>query len=77
MGMYFNWDADSKHMFGTYLERGFKSFDLLEINTDTKEIRKVYSESSDTHINNNNIFRRMDNGHPSLEQRNQDGISFI
>lgn len=62
MGMYFNWDADSKHMFGTYLERGFKSFDLLEINTDTKEIRKVYSESSDTHINNNNIFRRMDNG---------------
>ncbi len=62
MGMYFNWDADSKHMFGTYLERGFKSFDLLEINTDSKEIRKVYSESSPTHINNNNIFRRLDNG---------------
>ncbi|RAI91619.1 S9 family peptidase [Algoriphagus yeomjeoni] len=62
MGMYFNWDADSKHMFGTYLERGFKSFDLLEINTDSKEIRKVYSESSPTHVNNNNIFRRLDNG---------------
>ncbi|WP_425639259.1 prolyl oligopeptidase family serine peptidase [Algoriphagus yeomjeoni] len=62
MGMYFNWDADSNHMFGTYLERGFKSFDLLEINTDSKEIRKVYSESSPTHVNNNNIFRRLDNG---------------
>ena len=62
IGMYFNWDADSKHIYGTYLERGFKSFDLLEINTDSKKIRKVYSESSPTHVNNNNIFRRLDNG---------------
>ena len=62
MGMYFNWDPDSKNMFGTYLERGFKSFDLIEINVDSKQIRKVYSESSPTHINNNNIFRRLANG---------------
>lgn len=62
IGMYFNWDSDSENLYGTYLQRGFKSFDLLEINVDSKEIRKVYSESSPTHINNDNIFRRLDNG---------------
>ncbi len=62
IGMYFNWDADSKNLFGTYLHRGFKAFDLIEINAETKEYRKVYSESSPTHINNNNIFRRLDSG---------------
>lgn len=62
IGMYFNWDSKSENLFGTYLERGFKSFDLIEINADSREIRKVYSESSPTHINNNNIFRRLDNG---------------
>lgn len=62
IGMYFNWDGKSENIYGTYIERGFKSFDLIEINTDSREIRKVYSESSPTHINNNNIFRRLDNG---------------
>ncbi|EAZ83271.1 S9 family peptidase [Algoriphagus machipongonensis] len=62
IGMYFNWDRDSEHIFGTYLHRGFKAFDLLEIDAQTTEIRKVYSESSPTHVNNNNIFRRLDNG---------------
>ncbi|MEN2283664.1 DPP IV N-terminal domain-containing protein [Algoriphagus sp. SE2] len=62
IGMYFNWDSSSENLFGTYLHRGFKAFDLLEINAQTAEIRKVYSESSPTHINNNNIFRRLDNG---------------
>lgn len=62
IGMYLSWDPDSEHLYGTYLERGFKSFDLIEINAESKEIRKVYSESSPTHVNNNNIFRRLDNG---------------
>ncbi|SFB56964.1 S9 family peptidase [Algoriphagus aquimarinus] len=62
IGMYFNWDSDSENLYGTYLQRGFKSFDLLEINADSKEIRKVYSESSPTHINNDNIFVKLDNG---------------
>lgn len=62
MGMYFSWDPSSESMFGTFLHRGFKAFDLIEVNTQTKEIRKVYSESSPTHINNNNIFRRLENG---------------
>ncbi|SIN71408.1 S9 family peptidase [Algoriphagus halophilus] len=62
IGMYFNWNPDGKYLFGTYLHRGFKAFDLIEINAETTKIRKVYSESSPTHINNNNIFRRLDNG---------------
>ncbi|SFU13344.1 Prolyl oligopeptidase family protein [Algoriphagus locisalis] len=62
IGMNFNWDSKSENLYGTYIERGFKSFDLIEINADSREIRKVYSESSTTHINNNNIFRRLDNG---------------
>ncbi|PZX53812.1 dipeptidyl peptidase IV (DPP IV)-like protein [Algoriphagus ratkowskyi] len=60
--MYFNWDDNSENFYGTYLQRGFKSFDILDINVESKEIRKVYSESSETHINNNNIFRRLENG---------------
>ena len=62
IGLNLDWNDDSETLFGTYIHRGFKSFDILEINADTKQIRKVYSESSSTHINNNNIFRRLDNG---------------
>lgn len=62
IGMYFNWAPDSKSLFGTYLHRGFKAFDHIEIDAESKKFRKVYSESSPTHINNNNIFRRLDNG---------------
>ncbi|PZX54765.1 S9 family peptidase [Algoriphagus chordae] len=62
IGMYFNWDSTSENLYGTYLQRGFKSFSILEINAATKQTRKVYTESSPTHINNNNIFRRLDNG---------------
>ncbi|MEB2785973.1 S9 family peptidase [Algoriphagus persicinus] len=62
IGMNLSWDSESENLFGTYLQRGFKSFDLIEINADSKEIRKVYSETSPTHINNNNIFRRLDKG---------------
>ncbi|WP_296698361.1 prolyl oligopeptidase family serine peptidase [Algoriphagus sp.] len=62
IGMYFNWDSESENLFGTYLHRGFKAFDILEINANSKKIRKVYSESSPTHVNNNNILRRLDNG---------------
>ncbi|MEB2775533.1 prolyl oligopeptidase family serine peptidase [Algoriphagus sp. D3-2-R+10] len=62
IGINLSWDDNSENLYGTYLQRGFKSFDLIEINVDSKEIRKVYSESSPTHVNNNNIFRRLDNG---------------
>jgi len=62
IGMYFNWDADSKNLFGTYLHRGFKAFDILEVNAESKGIRTIYSESSPTHINNTNILRKLKNG---------------
>ncbi|MFT4855102.1 MAG: dipeptidyl-peptidase-4 [Algoriphagus sp.] len=62
IGMYFNWDADSKNLFGTYLHRGFKALDILEINAESKGIRTIYSESSPTHINNTNILRKLKNG---------------
>ena len=62
MGMNFSWSPDSKFLSGTYLERGFKSFSILEIDAASKELRKIYSESSPTHVNNNNILRRLENG---------------
>lgn len=62
IGMNLSWDSESENLYGTYLQRGFKSFDLIEINVGSKEIRKVYTESSPSHVNNNTIFRRLDNG---------------
>lgn len=62
IGMNLSWDSESENLYGIYLQRGFKSFDLIEINVDSKEIRKVYTESSPSHVNNNTIFRRLDNG---------------
>ena len=62
IGMYFNWDEDSENLYGTYLHRGFKAFDILEINAESKGIRTIYSESSPTHINNTNILRKLKNG---------------
>ncbi|WP_057938148.1 S9 family peptidase [Algoriphagus resistens] len=62
IGMNLSWDSESENLYGIYLQRGFKSFDLIELNADSKEIRKVYTESSPTHVNNHTIFRRLDNG---------------
>ncbi|UZD23324.1 DPP IV N-terminal domain-containing protein [Algoriphagus halophytocola] len=62
IGMYFNWSPDSKSLNGTYIQRGFKSFSILEIDAASKAIRKVYAETSPTHINTNNILRRLENG---------------
>tara|TARA_R110002012_G_scaffold317476_2_gene533919 strand:- start:14569 stop:16899 length:2331 start_codon:yes stop_codon:yes gene_type:complete len=61
IGMNLNWSADSQFLSGTYLERGFKRFSVIEIDAKSKELRKIYSESSPTHVNNNNIFRRLEN----------------
>jgi len=61
IGINLGWSADSQSLSGAYISRGFKSFSLIEINANTKEIRKVYTESSPTHINNNNIFKRLKN----------------
>ncbi|WP_439489423.1 prolyl oligopeptidase family serine peptidase [Algoriphagus sp.] len=62
IGLKLEWDSDSQNLFGTFIHRGFKSFDIVELNADTKQIRKVYSESSPTHISNNPIFKRLANG---------------
>lgn len=62
IGIYFSWDENSEKLYGTYLHRGFKALDLVEIDANTNQVRKVYSESSPTHVNNNNIFRRLENG---------------
>jgi dienelactone hydrolase len=62
IGADFRWDQKSEKLHGTYLHRGFKAFDLVEIDVSTGKIRKVYSESSPTHVTNNNIFQRLENG---------------
>ncbi|HSF52638.1 MAG TPA: DPP IV N-terminal domain-containing protein [Algoriphagus sp.] len=62
IGINLRWADDSKSLSGFYLPRGYKEFHLLEIDGESLESRKIYSESSSTHINRDNVFRRLKNG---------------
>lgn len=61
IGIQLRWSEDSKSLSGFHFPRGYKEFHLLEIQTSDLSIRKIYSESSSTHINRDNIFRRLKN----------------
>ncbi|WP_051315436.1 S9 family peptidase [Algoriphagus terrigena] len=59
IGINLRWSEDSKKLSGFYFPRGFKEFQLIEINSETSDLRKIYSESSATHINRDNGFRKL------------------
>lgn len=61
IGINLRWSADSKTLSGFYFPRGFKEFQLIEINSENWVLRKIYAESSETHINRENVFRRLKN----------------
>lgn len=62
IGINLRWSEDSKKLSGFYLPRGYKEFHLLEIDGESLEMREIYSESSPTHINRDNVFRKLKNG---------------
>jgi dipeptidyl-peptidase-4 len=62
IGINLRWSDDSKSLNGFHFPRGFKEFQLIEIDSENLELRKIYFESSSTHINRDNVFRRLKNG---------------
>ncbi|MDF2159334.1 prolyl oligopeptidase family serine peptidase [Algoriphagus sp. CAU 1675] len=61
IGTNLRWDEAGSKLFGVRMHRGYKQFDLIELDPSTKEIRPVYSESSETHVSNP-ILKRLKNG---------------
>lgn len=62
IGINLNWAKDSQSLSGFFIHRGYKAYDLIELDVDTGKIRTIYSESADTHIQRDNIFRRLEDG---------------
>nr|WP_287937576.1 DPP IV N-terminal domain-containing protein [Algoriphagus sp.] len=61
IGIQLRWSEDSQSLFGFHFPRGYKEFHLLEVGAETLAIRKIYTETSPTHINRENIFRKLRN----------------
>jgi dienelactone hydrolase len=62
IGINLRWSDDSKMLNGFHIQRGYKEYHLVEVNSDDGKIRKILSESSPTHVNRDNIFRRLKTG---------------
>lgn len=62
IGINLRWADDSKMLSGFYIQRGYKEYHLVEVDSDTGKIRKIISETSPTHVNRDNIFRRLKTG---------------
>lgn len=61
IGIQLRWSEDSQSLSGFHFPRGYKEFHLLEVGAETLAIRKIYTETSPTHINRENIFRKLRN----------------
>ncbi|MCC5939562.1 MAG: DPP IV N-terminal domain-containing protein [Lunatimonas sp.] len=53
------WTEDGKHLYGVYYPRGFKTLEVIEVDADSGDIRKIYRDTSETHIDYDNFFRRL------------------
>jgi dipeptidyl aminopeptidase/acylaminoacyl peptidase len=62
IGINLRWSDDSKNLSGFHIKRGYKEYHLIELDASSGEMRKIISESSPTHVNRDNIFRRLKNG---------------
>jgi dipeptidyl-peptidase 4 len=62
IGINMRWSDDGKKLSGFQIPRGYKQYHLIELDAETFETRKILSESSPTHVNRDNIFRRLKNG---------------
>ncbi|WP_111670025.1 S9 family peptidase [Algoriphagus litoralis] len=62
IGITMRWSDDGKKLSGFQIPRGYKQYHLIELDAETFDTRKIISESSPTHVNRDNIFRRLKNG---------------
>ncbi len=62
IGINLRWSDDSNMLSGFHIQRGYKEYHLIEVDSNDGKIRKIISESSPTHVNRDNIFRRLKNG---------------
>ena len=62
IGIQLRWAEDGKSLSGFHFPRGYKEYHLVELDASTLAIQKIYSESSPTHINRDNIFRKLKSG---------------
>lgn len=62
IGINLRWSEDSKKLSGFQIPRGYKQYHLIELDAETWDTRRIISESSPTHVNRDNIFRRLKNG---------------
>jgi len=61
IGVDLRWAKDSKHLFGTYYHRGYKKLDFIDVDALTGKVRVVCSDSSPTYVENNFVFRYLEN----------------
>lgn len=61
MSLDLSWSTNSTQLSGIYFHRGYKQFDVLEIEAATGFISKIYSEKSETHVDNATMFQKLKN----------------
>ncbi|SFV29278.1 S9 family peptidase [Thermoflavifilum thermophilum] len=61
IGIDLTWTRNGDHLYGTYYHRGYKKLDFIDVNASTGDVRVVCSDSSDTYVENNFIFRYLEN----------------
>jgi dipeptidyl-peptidase 4 len=62
IGIQLRWAEDGNSLSGFHFPRGYKEYHLIELEASTLAIRKIHSESSPTHINRDNVFRKLKSG---------------
>jgi dipeptidyl-peptidase-4 len=53
------WDSKGDAVYGIYYHRGFKRFDIIEVDVFSWKMRVVHTEEQDTHIDYQHFFRKV------------------
>ncbi len=60
MGGYdLSWEKDGKSLYGTYTHRGYKKMDVVSVNADSGEIKKVWSDSTETSLESSGSMQKL------------------
>lgn len=61
MGLSFRWEKDGEKLSGMYFHRGYKQMDFLEIEANSGKYRSLFTDKSDTFVENTQLFRSLEN----------------
>lgn len=56
MGLNFRWEKDGDKLSGIYFQRGYKQMDFLEIDAKSGAYRSLFTDKSDTFVENTQLF---------------------